>query len=264
MAQSKKTQNKKNSKAASESQSGDQAFDLFGDYFPESLPVLPAKDIVAFPSVMMSLYVGRPASVEAVEQAMAGEKLIFIVAQSNLDTEDPVGKDLYKLGVVANVVRSIRLPDGRQKVLIQGLGRAEAKKYMITDSYVSAQVKPIAVNNDIEISAEIEGILNRISENLQVLVEYEHLPEEMLLVSEEAHDAGTLADIILAHYKLPPNVAQKALEEKGVTVKNASLQRIPLNTTSLSSAEEAEVVKVIELLEEDEDVQHVYHTLQLS
>jgi len=58
--------------------------------------------------------------------------------------------------------------------------------------------------------------------------------------------------------------AQKALEEKGVTVKNASLQRIPLNTTSLSSAEEAEVVKVIELLEEDEDVQHVYHTLQLS
>lgn len=211
MAKAKKSAKKaKATEAATET---DQVVDLFGDSFPEVLPVLPAKDIVAFPSVMMSLYVGRPASVEAVEQSIAGEKLIFIVSQSNLETEDPQGKDLYKLGVVANVVRSIRLPDGRQKVLIQGLGRAIAKRYIMTDAYMSANVEPIRVNNDVEISAEIEGILNRITENLQVLVEYEHLPEEMLLVSEESQDAGTLADIILAHYKLPPNVAQKALEE---------------------------------------------------
>lgn len=209
----KKKQQKGKRTKANEAPAEVQAIDLFGDYFPETLPVLPAKDIVAFPSVMMSLYVGRPPSVEAVEQAIAGEKLIFIVSQSNLDTEDPQGKDLYKIGVVANVVRSIKLPDGRQKVLIQGIGRAEAKRYMMTDAYLSAQVKPIKSSNDVDITAEIEGILNRISENLQVLVEYEHLPEEMLLVSEEAQDAGTLADIILAHYKLPPNVAQKALEE---------------------------------------------------
>lgn len=211
MAKSKKAK-KAPAKLVDES-AVEQAVDLFGDSFPDVLPVLPAKDIVAFPSVMMSLYVGRPPSVEAVEQAIAGEKLIFIVSQSNLDTEDPQGKDLFKLGVIANVVRSIKLPDGRQKVLIQGLGRATAKRYMMTDSYLSANVAPIRSSNDVELSAEIEGILNRISENLQVLVEYEHLPEEMLLVSEEAQDAGTLADIILAHYKLPPNVAQKALEE---------------------------------------------------
>ena len=192
---------------------GEQSIDIFGDSFPDTLPVLPSKDLVAFPSVMMSLYVGRPPSVEAVEQAIAGEKLIFIVAQSNLDVEDPQGKDLYKIGVIANVVRSIRLPDGRQKVLIQGLGRAEAQRYTKNDAHLTAKVSPIRVSNDPDITAETEGILNRISENLQVLVEYEHLPEEMLLVSEEAQDAGTLADIILAHYKLPPNVAQKALEE---------------------------------------------------
>jgi ATP-dependent Lon protease len=212
MAKAKSKKQRANN-AESESTLGEQPVDIFDSSFPKVLPVLPSKDLVAFPSVMMSLYVGRAPSIEAVEQAIASEKLIFIVAQSNLEVEDPQGKDLYQLGVIAHLIRCIRLPDGRQKVLIQGLGRGRALRYKSNEGHIEVRVDPIRTDNNPEITAELEGILNRISENLQVLVEYEHLPEEMLLVSEEASDPGALADIVLAHYKLPPNVAQKALEE---------------------------------------------------
>lgn len=184
-----------------------------GAAIPENLPVLPAKDIVAFPSVMMSLYVGRASSIEAVEAAITGDRLLFIVAQQNIETDEPTGKDLYRIGVVANVVRSLKLPDGRHKVLIQGIGRAQSVRYAREANHLIAKIELVVPPPLRKLSAESEAILNRISENLQVLVEYEHLPEEMLLVSEEAQDPGTLADIILAHYKLPPNVAQSALEE---------------------------------------------------
>lgn len=179
---------------------------------PESLPVLPAKDMVAFPSVMMSLYVGRPSSIKAVEASDEQEKLIFIVSQKNQETEDPKSKDLHKVGVVANIVRTLKLPDGRYKVLIQGLMRAEASKYNLGGSYMVASIKPL-VPPDVGLNAEDHKIMKRIRENLQVLVEHEHLPEEMLLVTEEIEDAGALSDVILAHYKLDLTQAQNVLEE---------------------------------------------------
>ncbi len=179
---------------------------------PTLLPVLPAKDMVAFPSVMMSLYVGRPASVSAVERAMEADRLIFIVAQRNQETEDPGKADLYRVGVVANVVRTLKLPDGRFKVLLQGIVRAEAERFNGTDP-LTAKIRPLEVPERYVLKAEDEVIMNRIRENLQVLVEHEHLPEEMLLVTEELHDPGVLADVVLAHYKLDPAFAQGVLEE---------------------------------------------------
>ncbi|MCO6431133.1 MAG: endopeptidase La [Deltaproteobacteria bacterium] len=179
---------------------------------PEVLPVMPGKDLVAFPSVMMSLYVARPGSIKAVEDAFQGDKLIFVVAQST-DTEQPQIKDLYKMGVIANVVRTLKLPDGRYKVLLQGLVRAIAQRYTESDDVFSAKVKPIAPKPVRDSGGEEESIMNRIRENMQVLVEYEHLPEEMLLVTEEVRDAGEFADVVLAHYKLEIQQAQRALEE---------------------------------------------------
>jgi ATP-dependent Lon protease len=168
--------------------------------------------MVAFPSVMMSLYVGRRASVTAVEQAMERDRLIFIVAQCNQETEDPGKDDLYRVGVVANVVRTLKLPDGRCKVLLQGIVRAEVLRFSGGDP-LTAKIRPLGVPERYELKAEDEVIVNRIRENLQVLVEHEHLPEEMLLVTEELQDPGVLADVVLAHYKLDPAFAQGVLEE---------------------------------------------------
>ncbi len=179
---------------------------------PDHLPVLPAKDLVAFPAVMMSLHVGRSQSIKAIEASSHYDRLIFIVAQRSQEIEDPKPSDLYQVGVVANVVRTLKVPENRYKVLLQGIIRARVVEFSNTNGYVTAKIEPIAPQQ-VKPSAEHTAIMNRIRENMQALVEYEHLPEEMLLVTEEIDDPGVLADVVLAHYKLDPQKAQEALEE---------------------------------------------------
>jgi ATP-dependent Lon protease len=180
---------------------------------PEALPVLAAKDMVPFPGVMMSLYLSRPASIRAMEAAMNGDRLVFIVSQSKPDAEDPSPRDLFKIGVVAHIVRTLQVQDGRYKVLLQGLVRARVKQYGTRQRYMNAPITPLPSSKPKKISAETQAIVNRIRENLQLLVEYEHLPEEMLIVTEELHDPGVLSDVVLAHYKVELSEAQAALEE---------------------------------------------------
>jgi ATP-dependent Lon protease len=180
---------------------------------PSVMPVLAAKDMVPFPGVMMSLYLSRPESIRAMEAAMNGDRLALVVAQMKTDVEDPAAKDLYKIGVVAHIVRTLQVQDGRYKVLLQGLVRAQVQRYDSRNRYMSAKIEPISQPEARKIPADTQAIINRIRENLQVLVEYEHLPEEMLIVTEEIHDPGTLADVILAHYKVDLQEAQAALEE---------------------------------------------------
>jgi ATP-dependent Lon protease len=180
---------------------------------PASLPVLAAKDMVPFPGVMMSLYLSRPASIRAMEAAMNGDHLVFIVSQSKPDAEDPSPRDLYKIGVVAHIVRTLQVQDGRYKVLLQGLVRAKVTQYGSKQRHMIARIAPLPSPKAKKLSAETQAIINRIRENLQLLVEYEHLPEEMLIVTEELHDPGVLSDVVLAHYKVELSEAQAALEE---------------------------------------------------
>ncbi len=181
---------------------------------PEVIPVLAAKDMVPFPGVMMSLYLSRPESIRALEAAMDGDRLAFVVSQVRPEVENPEAKDLYKIGVVAHIVRTLQVQDGRHKVLLQGLLRAKAKKFDSRGAFLNAKIEPLGIDESkVKISAKDQAIINRIRENLQLLVEYEHLPEEMLIVTEELYDPGMLADVILAHYKVELRDAQAALEE---------------------------------------------------
>lgn len=212
MAKSKKIKGKnKNKKHAAES--GLNPAEQIDLSVPDELPVLATRDLVAFPSVMMSLYVGRESSLKAIEAASEGDKLIFVVAQKDLDVEEPESKDIFRIGVVSHIVRTLELPDGRYKILLQGIARAEALRFKQKHSFLSASVAPILPPSHVEITAKDEVIMNRIRENLQILVQYEHLPEEMLLIIEEMQDPATLADVVLAHYKLDHFAAQSALEE---------------------------------------------------
>ncbi len=181
--------------------------------FPRDLPVLTAKDIVAFPSVMMSLYVERAASLKAIDSAVDGDGLIFVVAQSNLDTENPGTKDLHKIGVIANIVRVLKVGDGKYKLLIQGLARAKSTKVVSKRGILVAKVDPLTIPDESGSVAKKELIINKIRESLQLLVEHERLPEEVLIVAEDIDDPGVFADAILAHYKLEVDKAQAALEE---------------------------------------------------
>lgn len=180
---------------------------------PEVLPVVPAKDIVAFPSVIMSLYVGLQSSVRAIDSIINDHRLVFVVTQNDVEIEDPAPKDLYKIGVVCNVIRTLRLPDSRYKVLLQGVCRAEIDDFVKSRSFMSAKITPIYDPEDLELSAEHEMLMNRVHESVRILVENERLPEEMLVVTEDVDDPGALADIVIAHYRLDLATAQKVLEE---------------------------------------------------
>lgn len=177
------------------------------------LPVLPARDIVGFPTVLMSLQVEREASLAAIETAMETDKQILLLAQKDIQIEHPAEGDFYQVGVVATLVKSLKLPDKRYKVLLQGIVRAQVEDFDFDGDYVKASITPLEAPESYELSAEDEVIINRIRENLQVLVEYEHLPEEMLIVTEEIDDPGVLADVIVAHYRLDIDKAQRILEE---------------------------------------------------
>ena len=208
---SKRGLSKKKSGSERRSRHDDQ--DTQEQVLPGVVPVLPVRDLVPFPSVMMSLQVGRTASIRALEVAMQSEKTILIISQNNLEVEEPKPDHLNTVGVVANVVRTLKLPDGRLKVLAQGLTRARAVSFSAKGTYIEAKIEPLASDPDLKLSAEDRKIVNRVRANLEVLVEHEHVPEEMLLVLEEVEDPGLLSDLILAHYRLDIPFAQSLLEE---------------------------------------------------
>lgn len=181
--------------------------------FPEDLPVLPARDIVAYPSVMLSLYVGRAASVDAVQVAVEQGRQILVVSQKDEGIEEPNAADLYEFGVIGNIIRTLQLPDGRHKVLLQGLARARVVRFIETGGRLHAEIEALPEDEEVELEEEEREIITRIRRNLQLLVEHEHLPEEILLVTEEIDSPNVLCDVILAHYKLPVAEAQAILEE---------------------------------------------------
>jgi ATP-dependent Lon protease len=179
---------------------------------PEQLPVLPAKDLVAFPSVMMSFYVGRTASLKAIQNAMAGENLLFVVTQKDSTIENPEGNDLYKTGVVAHIVRSVQIESDRYKVLIQGLLRAKVNNFTEGKNFLTASVEPLQPL-EAERSKDLNQLLHRVRAGLQTFVNLQDLPDDLMMIIDEVDDPGTLADLVLAHVKPGVGIAQSALEE---------------------------------------------------
>src|ERR1700712_1100859 len=110
---------------------------------PQSFPVLPLRDIVVFPHMIVPLFVGRDKSVAALEAAMAADKEIFLVAQLDPAQDDPVREDLYDIGVTATVLQLLKLPDGTVRVLVEGKVRASLDTLSTADNYLTATVLPV-------------------------------------------------------------------------------------------------------------------------
>ena len=97
---------------------------------PDIIPVLPVRDMVMYPSVILPLFVGRDMSINAVEKSLSKDRLILVAAQKDLTDEDPLPSRIYSIGVVSQIMRMLRLPDGRVKVLIQGIKKARIEEYV--------------------------------------------------------------------------------------------------------------------------------------
>lgn len=179
---------------------------------PEELPLLPVKDLVPFPAVMMALLVGRNSSLQALKACAKTGNLVLVVAQKT-DAEEPAAEDLYDIGVVAQVVKILAPREEGTKVLIQGLVRAKVTSLRRASGALRARIMPLPPVNEKKPTKKLQEMMARIRQNLELLVENEAMPDEIMVVTEQIDDPGVLADVILAHYRLAVDSAQNILEE---------------------------------------------------
>ncbi len=180
---------------------------------PETLPLLPVRDIVVFPYMVLPLFVSREKSIKSLEEALSKDRLIFLVAQKKLSEEDPSPKDLYRMGTVAIVMKMLKLPDGKVKILVQGLSKASIKETIQTSPCLLVRVENIKDPFITEITLETEALMRNVREQLERIVSYgKLLSPDLMFVLESVDDPGRLADLVASNLDLTVEKAQEILE----------------------------------------------------
>ena len=180
---------------------------------PETLPLLPVRDIVVFPYMVIPLFVSREKSIKSLEEALSKDRLIFLVAQRKLSEEDPASKDLYKVGTVSVIMKMLKLPDGKVKILVQGLSKASVKETLQTSPYFLVKVENIKDPFLTEITLETEALMRNVREQLERISSYgKLLSPDLMFVLESVDDPGRLADLVASNLDLTVEKAQEILE----------------------------------------------------
>jgi ATP-dependent Lon protease len=179
---------------------------------PDELPVLALRELVVFPYMVLPLFVARERSIGAVEDALAGDRLLLLVAQRDPETEDPDPDDLYRVGTVVMVMRILRMGDGRLKVLVQGLAKASIDAFVDHERANWALVTPLPADEEMDWSVESEALVRSVRGRVQELLPLKNLPPEVLSITANVHEAGRLADLVASNLKLRPAEAQEVLE----------------------------------------------------
>lgn len=180
---------------------------------PDKLPVLPVRDIVVFPYMILPLFVGREMSIRAIEHALATNKLILLLTQKDLNVENPGPKDLYSIGTVGLIMRMLKLPDGRAKVLVQGLSKAKTMSYLQEEPFFTADIEKITDIKPEQITIEIEAVMRTVKEQIDKTVTLgKTILPDIMIVIENLDDPGKLADLIASNIGLRTEQAQEVLE----------------------------------------------------
>ena len=176
-----------------------------------TLPLLPLRDIVVFPHMMVPLYVGRSKSINAVEEAMRGNRELLLTAQRKAKTNDPAPEDIYPIGTVAQIMQHIKRPDGTVKVLVEGRRRARIRSFLPHEAFFSVECDDIV--EPAEASPEQEALQRTVQE---VFDNYARLSKRLqpdVLTSIRAiEEPGRLADTIIAHLPIKHPDKQSMLE----------------------------------------------------
>ncbi len=181
---------------------------------PDELPVVPLRQFVVFPYMALPLFLGRDRSVRAVDDALAADRFVLLVAQRDVDLEEPDPDDLHRFGTVAMVMRSMRLPDGRVKALVQGLARTRVESYSETEEScaIRARVQSVDADREPAWSVEIEAVMRAVRSRVEELLALKNLPPEVLAVAQNVQEPGRLADLVASNLKLRLAHAQEVLE----------------------------------------------------
>ena len=181
---------------------------------PESLPLLPVRDIVVFPYMILPLYVGRESSIKAVEDALSkSNRLIFLASQKEITEENPTKDSIYKTGTVATIIRMRKLSDGRVKILIQGEAKGEILEYKQPSPNFEVKVKKLE-QSTVEVPVvEKEALIRNAKELLEKIIALGNgLSPDILLVLDDVSEPGRLADLIASNLVLKVSDCQKVLE----------------------------------------------------
>ena len=176
-----------------------------------TLPVLPLRDIVVFPHMVVPLFVGREKSVRALEEVMRGDKQILLATQKNSADDEPQPGGIYDVGVIASVLQLLKLPDGTVKVLVEGKSRAALLKFTDQSEYFEAEAADL--DEDGEDAAEAEALSRAVAEQFENYVKLnKKVPPEALASIPNITEPGKLADSIAAHLSVKITDKQQLLE----------------------------------------------------
>ena len=177
----------------------------------ETIPIVPLRDVVVFPHMMMPFVIGRPSSTRALEHSLLGDKRIFLAAQHDAANDDPTPNDIYTMGCVANIVQSLKLPDGNIKVLVEGVDRARIMEWKEDKGFYRVEIKVIEKKNDG--SSNVEDTMNRV---MSLFEQYVKLSNNMhydtIVAAVRVDDPDKLADTIAANLALSVEDKQNLLE----------------------------------------------------
>lgn len=177
----------------------------------ETLPMLPLRDVVVYPQLVIPLFVGREKSIQAIEKANSGVKKIFLVAQKNADKDEPNVKDLYKVGTIATILQMLKLPDGTVKVLVEGIDRANVQSFDESGEFWSANVNLVKIieRKDKKSLAFMRSVFSQFDQYVKL---NKKIPPEILTSLTAITEPGRLADSIAANLTLKTTEKQNILE----------------------------------------------------
>lgn len=183
------------------------------DDIPDIIPLLPVRDVVIYSYMILPLMVGREKSIKAVEQAVSGNRLIFLATQKLSSDEDPTPGDIYSVGTVAMVVKMLKLPDGRVKILVQGVAKGRIVSYLSSANYFMVQIDKIQEPAVEGVTIEIEALMRTVKENSEKILQLRGIVSpDAVAILDSIEDPGRLADLVASNLKLRVEESQQILE----------------------------------------------------
>ena len=179
---------------------------------PKELPILPLRDLVVYPFIIVPLSVSRERSIKAVEKALSENRMILLLAQKDSQIEEPTDRDLYPIGTVGVIMRMLKLPDSRIRVLVQGVCRARVEEFQRQDPYLQARIQRV-VEPPVEQSLELEALVRSTKKAMERSVSLgKAISSEVMVIAQNLEDPGRLADLVASNLDLKLEDAQALLK----------------------------------------------------
>jgi ATP-dependent Lon protease len=178
---------------------------------PITLPLLPLRDVVVFPHMVIPLFVGRPKSIKALEAAMEAGRQIMLVAQKAAGKDEPRADDMFEVGCISSILQMLKLPDGTVKVLVEGKARVKITEFVTNPSFFEARAEMLAESMGDKDAAA--AMTRSVSDEFEKYAKIKkNIPEEALAAVADTHEPARLADLVAGHLGVEVSVKQELLE----------------------------------------------------